>query len=422
MAAIRVRNRAALLSGLPERLAERRALALDLVERAIESVDATSSTERCLGEWGAERPTVDTIIAFGKASVGMAEVAAQIARPERGFVIAAHEHDRIAPLTSYVGGHPYPAPNASEHGAAVAQLARALGPRETCLVLVSGGGSSLLELPRAGITLDMIATTTRLLMAAGANILELNAVRSSLSQLKGGGLLKLLQPARVMNIVISDVVGAPAAFVASGPTFPPPRSPHPADVIDDYGLRQALPGSVLSALQEPPRSGLDAPPCRVAADNAMAIQAAQALAKTRGIELVEQPRPLSGIARVTGDRLISRWYSESRDTAFIAGGETTVEVRGRGRGGRCHELLAGCVPVYRTGLLVAFGTDGVDGSSGAAGALLDEHTLATAQRAGLDLQRVLADNDTARFFAATQSQIITGPTGTNVADVCIALP
>jgi len=375
----RVLNRAELLSEeLAPDLRSRRARALDLVDAALAAIDAEATTTAALRQLAADGLDLGgcTVFAFGKAAAPMAR-AALAAVEVAGGVVVAREPLELPPLRSFVGGHPVPAADAPTTGRAVLDLARSLGPDDVALCLVSGGGSAMLELPRDGVELQDIVRTTRELARDGADIGELNRVRTALSRLKGGQLAEAMAPARVVNLVLSDVGAYGPELVASGPTVVP-------------GSRTV-----------------------VVADITSAIDALVA----RGLERI--PGLLVGEARWAG----AAFYGGGGGPARVRGGETTVTVTGPGRGGRNQEMVLGAAAAaYRSGLLLSFGTDGVDGSSDAAGALLDEAVMARANALGLDPWLVLRDNDSDRFFREAGGRIVTGPTGTNVADVCLFLP
>ncbi len=411
---------------------ERRALSLDLLEAGLAAVEPGAATRRGIEAARAAGIDLDgcTIFAFGKAARRMAEAALACVRVERGIVLGPDQDPRRAggresgPLSVHQAGHPLPSPDAPRHGAEVLAVARSLGAGDVALCLVSGGGSAMLELPRPGVLLGSIAEATRLLNEAGADIAELNAVRRCLSALKGGRLAAALVPARVVNVLISDVPGNDLSVIASGPSVPPPSgAPDARAVVERYALRDRLPPDVLHAIDAPEPVDRVAVESFLAADNATARHAVVARASELGLAAVE--RELAGAARDAGPRLyaeaLERFAADPALGAVVAGGETTVEVRGSGRGGRNQELALAVFAAFQGGLVATLGTDGVDGSSDAAGALVDEAAVIEAGRQGLDPTRFLADNDSHRFFARLGTQIRTGPTGTNVADLCVVL-
>lgn len=374
----RIANRDALLGiRASAQILERRRRALDAVDAALNAVEPGRVTRAGLGILADQGVRLDgcVVFAFGKAARGMAEaVLAEV--PVRSGLVLGFEEGRLGPLRLVRAGHPVPLIDAAERGGEVLDLARSLGPGDVALCLVSGGGSAMLELPRPGFTLPDIRRRTRELLRADVDIGQLNRVRASMSLLKGGGLARAMSPAAVVNLVISDVPGHGPEVVASGPTVVP-------------GARTL-----------------------VVADNSTARDAA---AWALGLE----PDPVStrGVAAEAG----RAFYAGTSARGRVAGGETTVVVSGGGRGGRNQEFVLGAAAGFEDGLLLSVGTDGVDGSSDAAGALLDEVVFREARRLGLDPSRSLADNDSDRFFAAAGGQIHTGPTGTNVADLHLCL-
>jgi len=401
-------DRARLLDrSLPDAIRARRSLALDLVEAALAAVDPEPATRRALEAIGLDRPV--TAFAFGKASVAMARAAAAAAPIRAGALIALEPDARVPGFAVVRGRHPDPAADAAKTGAAILAAAEALGADDVALFLVSGGGSSMLELPREGVTVDSLSALIRRLRGAGADIAELNAVRRACSRLKGGGLARACAPARVVNVVISDVPGHPVEVVASGPSCAPPLdAPDPEAVLARYRLDFGLPATA----EEGPLPRIETV---VAADHRTARRALIAEAAARGLAVRDREGTFEGEASALGRRLAGV------DHAWVWGGETTVTVHGGGRGGRNQELALGAlVGGWSSGLLVAVGTDGVDGASDAAGALLDEAVVDAAR--GLDPAGALADNDSGTFFERVGAALRSGPTGTNVADLLLYLP
>lgn len=374
----RISNRAELLtSELPGDVRARRARALDLVDAVLEAVDAGEATRRGLRQLEAHGVSSQgcTVFAFGKAAVPMASAAAAVCSVGGGIVVG-HTPASISGLRCLVGGHPVPADDAEEVGLQVLDLAESLGPRDVALCLVSGGGSAMLELPRAGLEIADVVRRTDDLLRGGVDIAALNAARVTMSRLKGGQLARAMAPATVVNLVISDVGAHGPELVASGPTVVPEAT------------------------------------TLVVADIDAAVEAVVAEGLERARELLE------GEARVAGPA----FYAGGSGPPRVCGGETTVTVTGPGRGGRNQELVLAAAAEYRSGLLLSFGTDGVDGTSEAAGALLDEVVLTKARARGLDPLALLRANDSDHFFRHAGGRILTGPTGTNVADVCLFLP
>jgi len=385
----------------------RRARAIDLAERALAAVDPYACTLDAIARF-AEDLDGATVLAFGKASAAMARAACDAIDVNGGIAIVLAPVE-LPGLEVHVGAHPAPAADAERTGEAVLARARSLGEDDRALCLVSGGGSAMLELPKPGVSMATIDRLSRELMRRGADVGELNAVRRGLSQLKGGGLARAIAPAAIFNVVLSDVPGRDPAVVASGPTFPPPAD-DPRGILERYQLWRGLDASTIAAILEPrPALAIDAR-TEIAGDNASARRAVSR-------ELVDRDGYFDGEARELGARIAS----EAHERGWIWGGESTVTVRGSGRGGRNQELVLGALCAgWSRGLLLALGTDGVDGSSDAAGALIDPAAVRAAS--ALDAARALEDNASHAFFDALGTQLRCGPTGTNVADLCIYLP
>lgn len=388
------------------------------------------------------------VMGAGKAGLPMARAAAEALgdRLTGGTVIVKDEGqtpDDLAvagsPVAVQLARHPVP----DERGVAatrqiVDQLTGAT-ERDLVLVLISGGGSALLTLPAPGISLDDMQTLTTALLACGASIDEINCLRKHLDLVKGGGLARLAAPATVATLILSDVVGNPLDVIASGPTVPDSTSFADAwGVLERYDLVATAPPAVVARLHagrggaadETPKAG-DPLFARVqnllVGSNPLAAAAALAAARAEGFNALLLTTFLQGEARVVGRVLaaVAREMAATgqplpRPACIIAGGETTVTLRGSGRGGRNQELalaavrdLAGLADVA----LVTLATDGGDGPTDAAGAVVTGATLAQALAQGRDPAAALADNDAYPFFAALGDLLQPGPTSTNVNDL-----
>lgn len=341
-------------------------------------------------------------------------------------------------------GHPLPDARGVEGARRIGALARAAGPHDLVIVLISGGGSALLADPQPPLTLETLGAVTDGLLRAGATIGELNTVRKHLAALKGGRLAARAAPATVVALVLSDVIGSPLDVIASGPTTPDPSTYGDAlAVLDHYGLRATIPAGARAHLEagaagqqpETPKPGdplFTRVITEVIADNRLAAQAACAAAQDWGIGALLLSTYLEGEAREVG-RALAGLAKElaagggplPRPACLVLGGETTVTVRGGGRGGRNQELalgaalaLAGWGPDVAVATLA---TDGGDGLGDAAGAIADGTTVARARTAGLDPRAALAANDSYAFWQALGDAVVTGPTGTNVNDLTFVL-
>lgn len=349
------------------------------------------------------------------------------------FVLAPHG----APVPAAVlaagavhrGRHPVPDADGAASAEALLELASGLGGDDLLLVLLSGGASALLAAPRDGITLADVATTTRTLMAAGAPIDALNAVRRRLLRAGGGGLARAAYPARTVTLAISDVIGDRLADIGSGPAVEPPPSDAAAlEVLDRYVERHAISPAVHSAIAADPhgddRRWVGRTAAAILAGNRTAVDAARDALAVGGYGSRIRGSPLGGEARAAGRRLAAAAArtADGCRSALVAGGETTVTVRGRGRGGRNQELALAAALVLEgrdDTVLLAAGTDGVDGTSENAGGMVDGGTVRRIRAAGLDPAALLDANDSATALEAAGDAIRTGPTGTNVCDVVV---
>jgi len=340
-------------------------------------------------------------------------------------------------------GHPVP----DERGAAAARqihaLAESAGADDLVLVLVSGGGSALTPAPVPPITLADKQALTRLLLAAGATINQLNAVRKHCSLLKGGQLARAAAPARVEALLLSDVVGDPLDVIASGPTTPDVSTFAEAlAILDRFGPRGRAPRAIVERLERGARGEVPETPkpgdpifTRVAnhviGNNALVVDAAAAKARALGFTPHVLTRAFEGEAREAGARFVdlARAIQAGRGpvaapACIIAGGETTVTIEGAGKGGRCQELaLAAALAMsgMRDVVVLAAGTDGTDGPTDAAGGIVDGDSAARARARGVNPEARLAENDSNPVLAAAGDLVTTGPTNTNLLDLYLGL-
>jgi hydroxypyruvate reductase len=362
------------------------------------------------------------IVAVGKAARRMA--AAALDRIGPADTIVATNDENAGPLPGAVvhaTGHPVPDERGLAAAEAVIAAAAALGAEDALLALISGGGSALLPAPVAGVSLADKAAVNRLLLASGAPIEAMNLVRQNLSRLKGGGLARLAAPARVTALILSDVVGDDLRAIASGPTVAPLGDAAAARaVLRAHGIWEACPETVRRHLTHaPPAPPVPAADNRLIGSNALSVAAMAAAAPGARVP----PGPLVGDVSAAAARIIA----EGGPGVTLWGGETTVRLTGRGLGGRNQELAlrvalaaeaAGWPPGWA---FLSGGTDGRDGPTEAAGGLVDAGTLGRIRAAGLDPAALLADNDSHRALAAAGDLVITGGTGTNVADLQVLI-
>lgn len=416
------------------------------IEAGLAAVDPEMLVVADLESGGAERlsATAVTVVAVGKAAAGMARGAARVlgGRVRHGLVVCPEGEPAIVPPGFEVvrGGHPLPTGGSVEAARRVVETVGSAAAAESVLVLLSGGGSSLMTMPAPGLLLEEIRATTDALQAGGASISELNAVRKHLDRVKGGGLAGLTA-AKITGLLLSDVAGDRLDVIASGPLSPDPSTFAEALSVVERRAVRAIPERVRTHLERgaagdlPETSGdFDERAARielrVVAGLGQALDAAASVAAAAGFAIERWPQELEGEAReagrVLGGRVaeIAAGARHGRRVCVAAGGETTVTVRGAGRGGRNQETaLAAAVEIagIENVLVACCATDGVDGPTDAAGAWVDGETVERARSLGLDPERALADNDSYSLFAALGDLIVTGPTGTNVRDLALGL-
>lgn len=375
------------------------------------------------------------ILAFGKASVPMASAAAAVLHDQRTEgVVVSNAPVEIAGLEVMPATHPVPDERSVAAARRLVEVAGSAGNRDLAVVLISGGGSALLTLPAEGIRLTDMAATTRALLRCGATIDELNTVRKHLSAVKGGRLAETLSGARsISTLVVSDVVGDDLSVIASGPTVPDPTTFEDAlAVFDRYRIRRDVPPAVIDRLEVGASGEIEDTPSQgdvfekqwitVVASAADAALGAINRASARGWDATLVTTSLTGEARDVAGRIVGDSRELAPGQMLVYAGETTVTVRGDGAGGRNQELaLAASVQLSGDDgvVLLAGGTDGIDGMSEAAGAIVDGHTAERGRRLGLDAADYLARNDSNSYLAAVGDVIVTGPTGTNVGDLIL---
>lgn len=391
------------------------------------------------------------VVGAGKAAARMAQAVETLAgeRISAGLIIVKQGHKApLSVIEQVEAAHPVPDEAGIEGTQRILQMVRESGDNTLIICLLSGGASSLLVSPAFGVTLQDKQETTRLLLNAGASIVELNAVRKHLSMIKGGQLSRAAWPAQLLTLVLSDVIGDPLDVIASGPTAPDCSTYADAQsVIEKYGLQATVPSSVRGYLKrgvagQMPETVKAADPCLGRTRNVIVAGIGPSLlaAKKKGVQLGFDTRIISdslqGEARDAAGFLAQLARTEmaqmkpGEQRCLLTGGETTVTVRGTGKGGRNQELalafsleIAGADGIS----LLSAGTDGSDGPNDAAGALVDGNTAAQARSKGLEPQACLDNNDSYGFFerfdtvSGAHSHFKTGPTGTNVMDIQIVL-
>jgi hydroxypyruvate reductase len=382
------------------------------------------------------------VVGAGKAAAAMGRAIERIAgrRIATGHLNIKDGHGgSLRRIAQHECGHPMPDARGVAGAVTIARLAQEAAAGDLVICLISGGASALMPLPAPGLTLEDKQGVTRLLLECGATIHEINTVRKHLSAIKGGQLARLASPARVLTLVLSDVVGDDLSVIGSGPTWPDASAFADARaVLRKYGIEAKAPAAVVEHLrqarQETPKPGDPAfarTETVIVGSNALAVQAAAREAKARGY------RPLILSTTIEGEtREIARMHAEiarevrihgrpvKAPACLISGGETTVTLRGAGQGGRNQEFAAAAAQAI-DGLagvcVLSAGTDGTDGPTDAAGAVVTGGTAARARAQGLSLRHALEENDAYPFFDALGDLVRTGPTGTNVMDVRLML-
>lgn len=368
------------------------------------------------------------IVAAGKAAWQMARTAydAMDGKIDGGIVITKYGHSMgpIGPLECYEAGHPVPDENSFRATARAIELVKNLRAEDSVIFLLSGGGSALFEKPL--LPAEELQAITQELLACGADIVEINTMRKRLSAVKGGRFALACAPAAVYSVVLSDILGDPLDMIASGPACPDSSTCAQAAAIAEKYRLALSPAAAALLRQETPKT-LPNVTTKITGSVRELCRAAADACRAEGYEPILLTDCLCCEAREAGSLLgsIARTHAgQGRRRAFIAGGETVVHLTGHGLGGRNQELALAAAPALaglRGCCVFSVGSDGTDGPTDAAGGYTDGEALAALTAAGLDVPRVLADNDAYHALQAVGGLIMTGPTGTNVNDVAVVL-
>ena len=398
-----------------------------IIDRAIKESLPDSAVRKALQEFPETKGKV-VLIAVGKAAWQMADAAYGFLgdRICSGVVVTKYDHSKgpIGPLEIYEGGHPVPDENSYRGTSAAIKAVEGLGEEDIVLFLVSGGGSALFEKPLIPSS-DMARLTSELL-ASGASITEMNTIRKRMSAVKGGKFALLCKPAKVFSIVLSDIIGDPLDMIASGPAYPDSSTREEAAAIAEaYGL--TLTDEMKKLLAEETPKSLDNVETHVTGSVRELCASASRAAEELGYKSFVITSYLSCIAREAGVMMadIAMHNKDSKESlAFIMGGETVVKLTGKGKGGRNQELALSAAPLLSSvenAAVFSVGSDGTDGPTDAAGGYVDSDTLSILKAKGIDVQKVLEDNDAYHALEKCGGLVITGPTGTNVNDVSVLL-
>ena len=386
------------------------------------------------------------VLGGGKASGSMAEALEEILkdRIDEGIIVVpkgvADKH-RLSRINLHESSHPIPDETSVTGAKKILELAKKAENGDLVISLISGGGSSLMALPKEGISLEDKRKVTDLLLKSGATINEINVVRKHISGFKGGQLAKAVYPATLIGLLLSDVLGDPLDVIASGPTVPDSSTFNDAvAILKRYDLWDRVPDSVRQVLLDGVKGKIDETPKEgdeifkrvrniVIGNNRLACTAATRRISEHGLNTLFLTSYMEGEARhigtffgAIGRELMMTNKPISSPAGIVAGGETTVTVTGNGVGGRNQEIaLSAALKIVGTdGLAIASAsTDGIDGPTDAAGAIVDGKTILRAKNRGLDPLEALRNNDSYTFFSGLEDLIFTGPTGTNVNDVTI---
>ncbi len=423
------------LSAVADQLKRAALTAVD-PEAAIQRHVRRNGHELTVGERRYDLDAYDRVfvIGGGKASVPMAAAVADVLgeRLTQGAVATKHghaggwSHPRVRIIEA---GHPVPDESSVRGAQAVADLAEEAGAGDLVVALISGGGSALLTRPAPGLTLDDLQAMTDALLRSGATINEINAVRKHCSGIKGGHLARLVAPADLATLILSDVIGDPLDVIASGPTVPDSTTVADArEVLERYGIEG---GAFLRETPKPGDAAFEGVQNVVVGSNRLAALAAVNEAQSLGFNVLllgtyveGEAREVAKVAAALAKGVRADGHPLVPPACLVWGGETTVTVRGEGKGGRNQELaLAAALALegWADILLMALATDGTDGPTDAAGATVTGETMGRARKLGLDARAALEANDSYHFFKPLGHLIHTGPTGTNVNDLLFIL-
>ncbi|MEM0466770.1 MAG: DUF4147 domain-containing protein [Candidatus Thermoplasmatota archaeon] len=432
-----------IINGQTVELQQKRRDLLDMLIAGVEAVNPYQAVSACIHEkiLRCDSKILNLsnfnrifVIGFGKASIGMTKAICDHIPVAKGIVIYHEQYTEVFPETIqvFIGTHPLPSKQNIKATDAAVNIMRTCGDRDLVLVLISGGGSALLCKPR--VSLKDLRTVNELLLRSPATIQEVNTVRKHLSLVHGGQLVAECK-GTVLSLIISDIVGDPVEFIASGPTAPDSTSFIDAkNVFEKYNILDKIPENVrrlmklgctgqISETLKKDNPVFERVHNCIIANNASACRAVKKKAEQLGYTASIVTTSLVGEARTIGRNVVSQIHNKPQKTVLISSGETTVSVQGPGRGGRNQELILGCAELIATTdiVMASFATDGKDGNSPAAGAIIDGFTMSKAVKKGLQPISFLKKNNSYEFFSILGDALITGPTGTNVMDICVVL-
>ncbi len=419
-----IKNRDELLN-VPEPYREKREIIIDAMESALSSVHPDTVIPENVEYRGNILRIRENdfklegrlaVFGMGKASYNMALALHRVLgdRIDMGIVNSIKE-ERVGNIQVLRASHPFPDERTVENTRKAVEMAETLEKNDIAIVLISGGGSSMFCLPPDGVSIDEIREISEEMMRRGADIWELNTVRRSISMVKGGGFTKYLRPAKVISLIISDVVDNHLPSIASGPTISTGFEGMEAErILKKYGLWDRVSEGVRRAIIER-KEGESADVNLIIADNRRAVNHASMVLRSHGIH----HRIGYGIKGDVDE--LAKGIAKERMPVLV-GGESTSKVLGNGKGGRNQELLLRAMMNGFEGIMASIGTDGIDGNSEYAGAIADGYTYEKMLDMGINPEDFLKNSDSSSFFERVGGAIYTGYTGTNVADVIIAIP
>jgi len=386
------------------------------------------------------------VVGAGKAGAPMAQALEGLLgdRISDGVIVVKEGHGLpVGHVRIHEASHPVPDERGIKGAEEILALVKDAGERDLVLCLISGGGSALLVAPAEGVTLKDKQEVTRLLLACGADIHEINTIRKHLSRAKGGGLARFAYPAAVVSLILSDVIGDDLNVIASGPAVPDTSTfADTRQVLEKYGIWDRVPAAVQSRIDQGLKGDIEDTPkagdavfercySELVGTNLQALKAAGLKSEDLGYRTLILSSTVEGEAREVA-KVLTAIAKEVRDSGnplsapacILCGGETTVTIQGDGKGGRNQEFVLASALVIDGGenvVVLAGGTDGNDGPTDAAGAMADGSTLVRARAKGLDPLDFLRRNDSYHFFQTLEDLVMTGPTRTNVMDVYMLL-
>ena len=397
-----------------------------IIKRAIASAMPDEAVRKALS--AAELPEKVYLVAIGKAAAQMAKAAyAQLGdKIQQGVAITKYDHSDgdIGPIKVYEAGHPVLDENSVKATDEVLKMAEGLSCKDTVRFLVSGGGSALFESPL--VSLEELQDINKQLLSCGADIVEMNTIRKRLSAVKGGKFAAACAPARIVSVILSDIIGDPLDMIASGPAYPDASTCQDAIAIaEKYDLDLSV--DALELLHQETPDKLDNVETYVTGSVRQLCAAASEAAQELGYKPVVLTASLCCEAKDAGSFLasIAQYHKDTKESlAFIAGGETVVRITGEGLGGRNQELALsaaqGIAGMENTAVF-SVGSDGTDGPTDAAGGYADGDTAYALEKLGVSISAVLKANDSYYALRNMDGLVVTGPTGTNVNDVCCLL-